>query len=92
MPNAGAFKKGDGRARKPKGAVTKVTADLKSMILGALNMAGGADYLYRQAEASPAAFMTLVGKVLPMQVQGDKDNPIVMRVIERRIVKSKDDD
>jgi hypothetical protein len=38
------------------------------MILGALHKAGGVAYLARQAKESPAAFMTLVGKVLPTQV------------------------
>jgi len=35
------------------------------MILGALNEVGGMDYLAQQATANPAAFMTLLGKVLP---------------------------
>lgn len=58
------------------------------MILGALDKAGGIDYLERQSGENPAAFMTLVGKVLPLQVAGDKDNPITLHLIERRIVKS----
>ncbi len=38
------------------------------MILQALSGAGGVAYLQAQAEKSPGAFLTLVGKVLPMQV------------------------
>jgi len=49
----------------------KSTRDLKAMILGALDDAGGQQYLAEQARANPAAFMTLVGKVLPLQVGGD---------------------
>jgi hypothetical protein len=50
------------------------------MILGALDDAGGQAYLKRQAEQSPAAFMTLVGKVLPTQIAGtDPDGAIHMR-------------
>ena len=48
----------------------KINADLRAMILGALSDAGGRDYLAKQAEASPAAFLTLIGKVLPTQVTG----------------------
>lgn len=59
-----------------KGTPNKVTASLKDMILQALDQQGGAEYLYRQADENPAAFMTLVGKVLPMQIAGDPDNPV----------------
>ena len=62
-PNAG---KG-----RPKGVPNKVTADLKAMILGALDDAGGKAYLARQADENPAAFLTLVGKVLPKEVTAD---------------------
>lgn len=61
---------------RSKGTPNKTTATLKDMILQALDQQGGADYLYRQADENPAAFMTLVGKVLPMQIAGDPDNPV----------------
>ena len=67
-PNAG---KG-----RPKGSLNKVTADVKAMVLQALNDAGGAEYLLLQARDNPNAFLTLVGKVLPLTVAGDKDNPL----------------
>ena len=60
-PNAG---KG-----RPKGVPNRVTMQLKDMILQALDGAGGAAYLQRQADENPSAFLTLVGKVLPMTVQ-----------------------
>ena len=48
------------------------------MITGALDQAGGQDYLARQAVENPAAFLTLVGKVLPLQVTGSNDGPLVV--------------
>ncbi len=48
------------------------------MILEALAQKGGADYLARQADENPAAFMTLVGKVLPLQVTGDSGGPLAV--------------
>lgn len=54
-----------------KGVPNKVTSDLKSMVLKALDGAGGVEYLIEQAHAKPAAFLALVGKVLPLQVTGD---------------------
>lgn len=66
---------GNGR---PKGATNRNTRALKDMILGALDEAGGVEYLLAQSEKNPAAFMTLIGKVLPTTLAGDKDNPVVM--------------
>lgn len=48
------------------------------MILGALNDAGGQSYLATQANKNPAAFMTLLGKVLPLQVTGEAGGPLVV--------------
>jgi hypothetical protein len=56
-PNAG-----QGR---PKGIPNKATKALKDMILGALDDVGGQEYLARQAEENPAAFLKLIGSVLP---------------------------
>jgi hypothetical protein len=73
------FKKGDpkpeGSGRQPNQA-NRITSDLKAMILGALDDAGGRDYLAIQAKSNPGAFMTLVGKVLPHQVTGPNDGPV----------------
>lgn len=62
-------KSGPGR---PKGSTNKATAELKEMILQALDGAGGVKYLQRKAEdpRTAAAFLGLIGKVLPMTVQG----------------------
>ena len=64
-----------------KGIPNKATGDLKAMILGALDKAGGVAYLQRQADANPGAFMALVGKVLPMTVAGDPNAPLLPAVI-----------
>ena len=53
-----------------KGRPNKTTADLKAMILTALDKAGGDKYLLEQSKANPVAFMALLGKILPMQVNG----------------------
>jgi len=65
-PNAG---KG-----RPAGVPNKATKALKDMILGALASAGGEDWLLEQARLNPATFMTLIGKVLPSEINlGGKD-------------------
>lgn len=62
-----------------KGKPNKATADIKAMIVGALNASGGQAYLKRQASKNPVAFMGLLGKVLPMQVTGEAGGPLVIR-------------
>ena len=69
---------------RPKGALNKNTAALKDMILGALNNKGGVAYLEKQADENPTAFLTLVGKVLPMTVAGTgKDGAHVTELVVR---------
>ena len=53
-----------------------MTKALKEIILGALDEAGGQTYLTRQANDNPAAFMTLLGKVLRTTLAGDPSNPV----------------
>lgn len=69
---------------RKKGTPNKVTAALKEMILEAAELAGNdmggggtVKYLRMQAVLNPAPFLALLGRVLPMQIAGDEDNPIV---------------
>jgi hypothetical protein len=71
-PNAG-----KGRV---KGVPNKVTGEVRTMVLQALDRAGGADYLLEQARANPTAFLTLVGKCLPTRLEGDADAPVTIVV------------
>jgi hypothetical protein len=64
-------KKGEAKTGGRKaGTPNKVTSAVKDMIVLALDRVGGVEYLVRQAEDEPKAFMHLVGKVLPLQVTG----------------------
>lgn len=79
-------KPGPGR---PKGSANKINRELKEMILEALDGAGGVEYLQERANdpRTASAFLTLVGKVLPMTVQGTGEGgALVIQAIERRIV------
>ena len=51
------------------------------MVLQALENKGGVKYFEKQADANPNAFMALCGRVIPLQLSGDPDAPIVTRVI-----------
>ena len=73
MAGTGGRREGAGR---PKGVPNKINGDLKEMILGALSDVGGRHYLAARASDTPAAFLTLIGKVLPMQITGDGGGPV----------------
>ena len=66
---------GKGNPGKPKGATNKLTREVKAMVLDALDGAGGVGYLIERAQdpRTASAFLTLVGKVIPLQVQGADD-------------------
>lgn len=71
MPKVGESKNpgNAGRGRR-KGSKNRITADLKAMIHNALDKVGGEQYLAKQAEDSPAAFLALLGKILPKELTG----------------------
>tara|TARA_R110000737_G_scaffold196813_2_gene217373 strand:+ start:1281 stop:1547 length:267 start_codon:yes stop_codon:yes gene_type:complete len=70
---------------RKKGTPNKITALLRDEILQAASAAhpgGRVGYLTQQAQENPTAFLTLLGKVLPMQVQGTDGGPLQV-VIQR---------
>lgn len=56
-----------GLGRK-KGVPNKFTGALKEMVREALDEAGGVEYLTTQATKNPVAFLTLIGKLLPAEI------------------------
>lgn len=70
-PGHGGKRPGAGR---PKGSQNRLTAELKDMILGALEDAGGREYLARQAEENPSAFLALLAKVLPKNITAEVEH------------------
>ncbi len=75
LSGAAAMGAGPGR---PKGIPNKNTGLIREMIAQALDEAGGVDYLLDCAHdpKTKAAFLGLVGKVMPVQVIGDPDSPL----------------
>ncbi len=62
-------------AGRPKGSLDKGNALIREMIVQALDEVGGVEYLKATAESHPTAFLALIGKVMPVQVEGG-DKPI----------------
>jgi hypothetical protein len=68
---------------RPKGVPNKTTALLKDAILLAATNAGDGDmaeYLTKQARENPGPFLSLLGKVLPMQITGEGGKDLVINV------------
>lgn len=83
----GQGKAGPGR---PKGMPNKTTALLKDAVLQAATNAGGkagmVGYLQTQAIENPTAFLSLLGKTMPLQVQGGGENgAIVAEIVIRGV-------
>lgn len=49
---------------------------IREMVAQALDKAGGVEYLVRVAESHPGPFLSLVGKVIPVQITGAEGAPI----------------
>ena len=92
-PKVGLDRSKTGRA---KGTPNKTTALLKDAILRAAQAAGGGDaegmvtYLTKQAKENPGPFMSLLGKVLPMQITGEDGGPVQVHRVEIVAVHSED--
>jgi len=95
-------KPGEKKGGRVKGTPNKLPAFLKEAILAAATAAGDkmqskipehlrteglVHYLTSQAVTNPNAFMALLGKVLPLTLAGDPNNPLeVVQKIERAII------
>lgn len=76
---------------RPRGVPNKTTALLKDAILRAAELAGDKldgeghgliKYLEAQSVANAGPFIALLGKVLPLQITGEGDGPLVVQVVK----------
>lgn len=70
--------------REP-GEPNRYNKQIKDMLREALENAGGVDYLTMQAILNPGAFLSLIGKTLPLKLTGDENAPVHF-VVTKRIV------
>lgn len=79
------------RAGRPKGAVNKTTKAAKEAIAEAFEKMGGTKALVTWAAKSDdnrkVFYSQIWPKIVPLQVGGDQDNPIVTEIVQR-IVRS----
>jgi hypothetical protein len=74
---------------RTKGVPNKFTGAIKEMVRQALDEAGGVAYLQKQATDNPTAFMTLVGKLLPLEVSGPDGGAITLEALVTKSIEAK---
>ena len=74
--------KGKKTGGRVAGTPNKNTAELQTLIRGALSAVGGQAYLEEQAVKNPVAFLSLLKSILPKNVNigGQEDNELVIRI------------
>lgn len=63
-------------AGRPKGSLDQGNKAIRELVVEALDGLGGVAYLQDVARSHPAAFLSLIGKVMPIQVEGSGGGPI----------------
>jgi hypothetical protein len=79
-------------AGRKKGVTNGDTAKLRELILGALDEAGGQDYLVIQSREEPKAFLALIAKVIPREVENKISGDLSIKTITRQIIDAKPSD
>jgi hypothetical protein len=79
--------KGQKTGGRKKGTTNIVSAELRGMIEQALHDEGGVTYLRTQAQDNPTAFLALVGKCLPkdMNVKADVSIEVRQQLLDRAL-------
>lgn len=80
MPKVGENKGNAGKGR-PKGSPNKATRAIREAVVEAFDKAGGVDYLVQLAKDDPKTFCGLIGRVIPLQVEGEMDQNIVFKTV-----------
>jgi hypothetical protein len=68
---------------RPKGTQNKITRTIREAIEASFDKVGGAEYLAKMAIEQPAAYMTLLGKVLPAHMNISTKDTTFKLVVER---------
>lgn len=77
---------------RPHGSKNKITRDMKEIIFQAFEKAGGVDYLVTVARRNPAAFLTLLGRIVPAEIKAELTSPELVALIlagRRRVLEAK---
>lgn len=69
---------------RPKGAVNKKPQDLIDTVMHSFNAVGGSRYLQKMAVEEPCAYLGLLGKILPKNIQLRTDSQTTLTICDSR--------
>lgn len=64
---------------RKKGTTNKTTKAIKDMLQGALDEVGGQSYFVNLATTNPAAFVSLIAKLLPAEINASIDANVSLK-------------
>jgi hypothetical protein len=70
---------------RPKGSKNKLGLQVKAAVMAAFDQVGGVEYLANVARDNPQVFCTLLGRIIPTEIHGDPDAPVISSV-EIRVI------
>lgn len=82
MANSGTFQKGDGRPRKPKGAVNKITKSAREAFQLAFEQSGGFRELTAWAKANKTEFYKLYARLIPVEHVGEGGEGPIQTIVK----------
>lgn len=66
---------------RKKGTQNKINSDIKAMVLEALHLSGGVQYLVEQAQSNPSAFIGIVSKLVPKDINSKSEGNMNITIL-----------
>jgi hypothetical protein len=73
--------KGQKTGGRVAGTPNKVTKAVRDLVVEALHEVGGKEWLIKLAKDDPKTFCGLIGRVIPLQVDGSLDTSITFKTV-----------
>lgn len=69
---------------RPVGSKNSKSNELKNAVLASFDRVGGIEYLEKQAIANPTAYMALIGKIMPKEVEMQINRSLLEEVVDEQ--------
>lgn len=69
---------------RPVGSKNTKANELKNAVIASFDRVGGIAYLEEQARANPTAYMALIGKIMPREVEMEIKRSLLEEVVDEQ--------